>query len=176
MQANFNRYFMGEECCRHWASNPRPSDVDHLALGVSHPYCFFTSLPVCHGPTGCHYHLGDLAVAGSKSELPLNYPDCVHPAQIAGFYSSLTCLSYEAPLSPVLFIALLPDCGKLCTRSNFSILERNSFSSDDRSSRFKRNKNVFLLPEDSNLLLEKQKQSWNGTNCSRGDTSFSHSR
>ena len=44
MQVHFNRDFLGVKCCRHWDSNPQPSDLDHLALGVSHHYGFFTSL------------------------------------------------------------------------------------------------------------------------------------
>ena len=34
----------GWKCCRHWDSNPQPSDLDHLALGVCHPCVYFTSL------------------------------------------------------------------------------------------------------------------------------------
>ena len=45
MQVHFNRDFMSENCCRDWDSNPRPSDSDHLALGVSHPYRFFLISP-----------------------------------------------------------------------------------------------------------------------------------
>ena len=55
----------------------------------------FSHLSVCQGPkTSSHYHLGDLVVAGKQPELHLDYP-----ALIAGFYSSLTSLSYEVPLT-----------------------------------------------------------------------------
>ena len=44
MKVHFSRDFVSEKCCRHWDLNPQPSDLDHLAFGVSHPYGFFTSL------------------------------------------------------------------------------------------------------------------------------------
>ena len=44
MQVDIHKNFLGEKCCHHWGSNSQPSDLDHLALGASHPYGFFTPL------------------------------------------------------------------------------------------------------------------------------------
>ena len=39
MQVHFNRDFMGEKCCRHWDSNPRPSEFPSSGIQHNnHPY------------------------------------------------------------------------------------------------------------------------------------------
>ena len=48
MEVVFNQYLMNKKCCRHWDSNPRPPELDHLALGVSHSYSYFTSMRLSH--------------------------------------------------------------------------------------------------------------------------------
>ena len=48
MEVVFNQDFKSEKCCRHWDSNPRPPELDHLALGVNHSYFFFTYMRLSH--------------------------------------------------------------------------------------------------------------------------------
>ena len=78
IQEHLNRYFMGENSCRHWDSNPRPSDLISSGAGCQPPSLrlLHNSLIAKLAPTSG----GPLASSGCRQPHPDRAgfdPECV---------------------------------------------------------------------------------------------------